>query len=41
MLVPILIVVVLVVVGGLVYVGLRDDKRRDPIQERLAQYGER
>ncbi len=29
------------VFAGLVYVGLRDDRSRDPLQERLAQYGER
>lgn len=39
--VPILIVVVLLVVAGLVYISLRDDKRRDPLQDRLAQFGER
>lgn len=37
----ILIVLGLALVGGLVYVGLRDDKSRDPLQERLAQFGER
>jgi tight adherence protein C len=36
-----LIVGGLVIVTGLVYVGLRDDKERDPLQERLAQYGDR
>lgn len=41
MLVPILIIVVLVVVAGLVYMGLRDDTRRDPLQDRLAQFAER
>lgn len=41
MLIPIIIVIGLAVVAGLVYVGLRDDKSRDPLQERLAQYGER
>lgn len=30
-----------VLVIGLIYVGLKDDKARDPLQERLAQYGER
>lgn len=40
-LVPLIIVVGLSIVAGLVYVGLRDDRRRDPLQERLAQYGER
>lgn len=37
----ILIIVVLVVIAGLVYVGLRDDRSRDPLQQRLAQFGER
>jgi tight adherence protein C len=37
----ILVVVGLVIVTGLVYVGLREDKGRDPLQDRLAQYGER
>jgi len=41
MLIPIIIVIGLAVVAGLVYMGLRDDKSRDPLQERLAQYGER
>ncbi len=41
MLIPIIIVIGLIVVAGLVYMGLRDDKSRDPLQERLAQYGER
>lgn len=35
------IVVVLLIVAGLVYLGFRDDRTRDPLQERLAQYGER
>lgn len=39
--VGILIIVVLVVVAGLVYVGMKDDRTRDPLQERLAQFGER
>lgn len=37
----ILIIVVLLVIAGLVYVSLRDDKKRDPLQDRLAQFGER
>jgi tight adherence protein C len=41
MLIPIIIVIGLAVVAGLVYMGLRDDRSRDPLQERLAQYGER
>jgi tight adherence protein C len=32
---------VLAVIGGLVYVGLREERGRDPLQERLQQYGER
>lgn len=39
--VGILIVVVLLVIAGLVYVSFRDDKNHDPLQERLAQFGER
>jgi tight adherence protein C len=35
------IIVVLLVIAGLVYLGFRDDRSRDPLQERLAQYGER
>lgn len=31
----------LALIAGLVYVALRDDRSRDPLQERLAQYGER
>ena len=30
----------LAIVGGLAYIGLRDNRDRDPLQERLAQYGE-
>jgi tight adherence protein C len=37
----ILIIIVLGVVSGLVYIALRDDKSRDPLQDRLAQFGER
>jgi len=37
----ILIIVVLIVIAGLVYIGMRDDRSRDPLQERLAQFGER
>ncbi|GAB4508864.1 MAG: type II secretion system F family protein [Anaerolineae bacterium] len=37
----ILIVVAMAVVGGLVYVGLREDNGRDPLQDRLAEYGDR
>ncbi|MCB9453881.1 MAG: type II secretion system F family protein [Anaerolineaceae bacterium] len=39
--IAILIIIGLALIGGLVYVGLRDDKTRDPLQERLAQFGER
>jgi tight adherence protein C len=38
---PIAIVIGLVIVAGLVYMGLREDNSRDPLQERLSQYGER
>ncbi len=41
LLLPILIVVGLAIVAGLVYLGLREDRGVDPLQERLAQYGER
>lgn len=39
-------IVILAIVGGaiiaaLVYVAFRDDQERDPLQERLAQFGER
>jgi tight adherence protein C len=37
-LVLVLLVVGAVVVGGLVYVGMKEDRGRDPLQERLAQY---
>lgn len=37
----VLIIIVLLVVAGLVYVGMRDNPNRDPLQERLAQFGER
>ncbi len=39
--VGILVIVVLVVVAALVYVGMKEDRSRDPLQERLAQFGER
>jgi tight adherence protein C len=39
---PILVLIIMVVgavvVGALVYIGMRDDRGRDPLQERLAQY---
>jgi len=41
MLTGLLILGALVVVGGLVYVGLREDRDRDPLQDRLAQFGDR
>ncbi len=37
----IVILVALIVIGGLVYVGLREDNNRDPLQDRLAEFGER
>jgi tight adherence protein C len=40
-LVPVAIIAGLLIIAGLVYIGLRDDKSRDPLQERLAQFGER
>lgn len=39
--VGILILVGLLIVAGLVYVGMREDTGRDPLQDRLAQYGDR
>jgi tight adherence protein C len=41
LIIPIAIILGLSIIAGLVYVGLREDKERDPLQERLAQYGER
>ncbi|MDK3161744.1 type II secretion system F family protein [Kamptonema cortianum] len=42
---PILVLIVVVggaiIVGALVYVGMRDDRSRDPLQERLAQFEDR
>lgn len=38
---PIIIVVGLAILAGMVYIGLRDDRNRNPLQERLAQYDER
>ncbi|MEM6283332.1 MAG: type II secretion system F family protein [Chloroflexota bacterium] len=35
------VLLVLALVGALVYIGLRDDDDRDPLQERLAEFGER
>lgn len=39
LLLPILVVIGLAVIAGLVYMGLREDRGVDPLQERLAQYG--
>lgn len=41
LLVLIFVVVGTLVFGGLVYVGMKDDKGRDPLQERLAQYDDK
>ena len=41
LLIPLVIVGALAIIGGLVYIGLREDRGRDPLQERLQQYGER
>jgi tight adherence protein C len=40
-LIGVLIVLGLMIVAGLVYVGMREDKGRDPLQERLALYSDR
>ncbi len=40
-LVLVLVLGVLGVIGSLVYVGLREDRGSDPLQERLAQYDDR
>lgn len=40
-LIPVVILAILALIGGLVYVGLREDRGRDPLAERLAVYGER
>jgi tight adherence protein C len=40
-LVPILIIAALILIAVLVYIGLREDRGRDPLQDRLAQYGDR
>jgi tight adherence protein C len=34
------VIVVLVIVGAMVYIGLREDKERDPLQDRLAIYAD-
>jgi tight adherence protein C len=40
-LIGIIILGVMVLVAVMVYIGLREDRGRDPLQERLAQYGDR
>ena len=35
------IIVIMAILGALVYVGLREDRGMDPLQERLVQYGDR
>jgi tight adherence protein C len=37
----ILVLLGVFIIGGLVYFGLRDDEDRDPLQARLAEYGDR
>jgi tight adherence protein C len=37
----IFIIVIMAILGALVYVGLREDRGTDPLQERLIQYGDR
>lgn len=37
---PIFVIVILVVIGVLVYIGLREDRDLDPLSERLLQYGD-
>jgi tight adherence protein C len=37
----IFVVIILIVVGVLIYIGLREDRDNDPLNDRLAQYGER
>ncbi len=39
--VPVLIIAALIIIAVMVYIGLREDRNIDPLQERLAQYGER
>ena len=41
LLVLIVVAVGTVVFGGLVYVGMKEDRGRDPLQERLAQYDDK
>ena len=40
-LIAVLVLAGMALIGGLLYVGLRDNDDHDPLQERLAQYGER
>jgi tight adherence protein C len=40
-LIGIIILGIMVLVAVMVYIGLREDRGRDPLQERLAQYGDR
>jgi tight adherence protein C len=39
--VAVLIIAALLIIAVMVYIGLREDRNVDPLQERLAQYGER
>lgn len=41
MILGIAIVVGIAIIGGLVYIGLSENQERDPLQERLAEFGER
>jgi tight adherence protein C len=40
-LVGIIVAVVIAIAGGIAYIALRENRDRDPLSERLAQYGER
>lgn len=35
------VIILMVILGALVYIGLREDRDMDPLQERLVQYGDR
>lgn len=35
------VLIALIVIASLVYIGLREDQNRDPLQDRLAEFGER
>lgn len=37
----IFVIIIMVILGALVYIGLREDRGMDPLQERLVQYGDR